>query len=839
MLKRLSQKVLLSALVFFCFNFHLSAQVTKRIYLVGNSVTDGMNYGGFANIALSRGNTHIYGRNMIPGAPLELLWSSTSAFSEAPYGIHTNALPNYTWDAVSLQPFDRPIDGANGDLAMFGNFINEAKGKSPNVQFYVYSRYPRKPQDATVFDANLWEKLWLGTYTGNYQSNETRKYFEDLLLAERAKHTDVKPALIVPVGEVLFELNKRFRNNEVPGFSSAWDLYSDGIHVTNVGSYVVAATFYATMYREDIRNSDVPYQYGSIPAELASVIQNTVHNVVFGYQYSGATASDLVKVTGVAVSPKELNLSILQINALSATVSPTNAANKSVTWSSSNTGIVTVDTKGKIKAVGNGTAYVIVKTSDGGFKDSCKVNVTGTLTGTTVKGTLAEWSFIGAKGMNTVISTKYLNGVSTSSPSLIASIGSGLKATGYVDNTFTATSQTTLNLKTSLADKEYFSFKVAPVDGKLLTIDSLMFTTISQNRTRTYAIYSSVKGFALENIIDSVKAVSGSSKHKIKILGHSNVSDSIEFRVFVYGYNNTYEATGFANSNTANDFSIFGKVFTPDPISDTQAPTTPGSLAAIQVKDVQLTLNWNESMDDYGLAGYNVYKDGVKINSALLTETSIDVKELTSGVNYKFSVEAVDEKGNISPKAEIFVMTNRKPIAAITATTSASSHLTYLFSATESTDPDTEDFILGYEWNFGDGSPLEISNRPTHTYAKAGNYIVTLRVMDNRNFYSEPVTKTINISTSSINVDNKFSKALSIFPNPSNGKNITIVFNGIESKERILSVMDLSGRVITSMQVVKGDNNQINLESLGLENGIYLLKISSNDSVFVERLVIE
>ncbi|MDR1465334.1 MAG: InlB B-repeat-containing protein [Oscillospiraceae bacterium] len=61
---------------------------------------------------------------------------------------------------------------------------------------------------------------------------------------------------------------------------------------------------------------------------------------------------------------------------LIATVTPANASNKAVTWSSSNPGIVTVDASGKVTAVAPGTAVVAVTTVVGGKTDSCTVTVT-------------------------------------------------------------------------------------------------------------------------------------------------------------------------------------------------------------------------------------------------------------------------------------------------------------------------------------------------------------------------------------------------------------------------------------------------------------------------------
>ena len=61
---------------------------------------------------------------------------------------------------------------------------------------------------------------------------------------------------------------------------------------------------------------------------------------------------------------------------LMATVLPTNATNKAVRWTSSNTSVVTVTSNGQIKALRTGTATVSAHSTDGtGLSASCTVTV--------------------------------------------------------------------------------------------------------------------------------------------------------------------------------------------------------------------------------------------------------------------------------------------------------------------------------------------------------------------------------------------------------------------------------------------------------------------------------
>jgi hypothetical protein len=61
--------------------------------------------------------------------------------------------------------------------------------------------------------------------------------------------------------------------------------------------------------------------------------------------------------------------------------------------------------------------------------------------------------------------------------------------------------------------------------------------------------------------------------------------------------------------------------------------------------DSAVKLQWG-AIKNTDHAGFNVYLNGVKHNSSLLTSTVYDVKPLQFGVNYSFKVTSVDQKGN-------------------------------------------------------------------------------------------------------------------------------------------------------------------------------------------------
>lgn len=83
-----------------------------------------------------------------------------------------------------------------------------------------------------------------------------------------------------------------------------------------------------------------------------------------------------ISVTGVSLNKTSLSLTVGGSQSLSATVSPSNASDKSVSWKSSDTSVATVDGSGNVKAVKAGTATITVTTKDGSKTATCKVTVT-------------------------------------------------------------------------------------------------------------------------------------------------------------------------------------------------------------------------------------------------------------------------------------------------------------------------------------------------------------------------------------------------------------------------------------------------------------------------------
>ena len=82
-----------------------------------------------------------------------------------------------------------------------------------------------------------------------------------------------------------------------------------------------------------------------------------------------------IPVTGIGLNKSSIKLTVGQSTKLTSSVRPSDATNKGVFWSSSNTKIVTVDSSGNVTAKKAGSATIKVTTRDGGYSAKATVTV--------------------------------------------------------------------------------------------------------------------------------------------------------------------------------------------------------------------------------------------------------------------------------------------------------------------------------------------------------------------------------------------------------------------------------------------------------------------------------
>jgi hypothetical protein len=87
-------------------------------------------------------------------------------------------------------------------------------------------------------------------------------------------------------------------------------------------------------------------------------------------------------------------------------------------------------------------------------------------------------------------------------------------------------------------------------------------------------------------------------------------------------------------------------VLTGTPAPDSAAPSVPGTLGATGILSSRVTIEWDASTDNVGVAGYRVYRGGTAIGTSVST-TYAD-STVSANTTYTYAVSAFDAAGNES-----------------------------------------------------------------------------------------------------------------------------------------------------------------------------------------------
>lgn len=151
-------------------------------------------------------------------------------------------------------------------------------------------------------------------------------------------------------------------------------------------------------------------------------------------------------VTGVTVSPTTLTLNVGGTYTLAKTISPSGASNQNVVWSTNNTAVATVDSSGKVTAVGKGTCTITCTSSENSsYKGTCAVTVNQQATGISISPTSVTLEVGQTTSVSASVSPSNANNRNytlSSNNTAVATVSNGIiTAVGVGTCTITATSE--------------------------------------------------------------------------------------------------------------------------------------------------------------------------------------------------------------------------------------------------------------------------------------------------------------------------------------------------------------------------------------------------------------
>ena len=353
-------------------------------YAIGNSLTRGLSVGNgttgnrLQQLFADGGIDYTYGTQLGAGFRLyqhldqqagggsgSASFNNENSVGAPAFGDYDNALRNFDFDALILQPFMHPIDAEPGPSAApdrrfvigarqaTNAFIDYARGLPPQIQnsgryvppggtgrydldnpnsnfstgnFYIYETWPGVGDIYDDSQSDTYADYWDQPYTSGTDALPSRDSFDDLIGFVNADNPDLDtPVRVIPVGEVLYELDLAIRDGALPGIEDFYDrsqdyfvtarrnggnpppfdpddfdpqagvlnFYADGIHLNDqphngpdsgtIGAYVAALTHYAVLTGESPVGLGVgPYEQldSQADAALIEALQQTVWDVV-------------------------------------------------------------------------------------------------------------------------------------------------------------------------------------------------------------------------------------------------------------------------------------------------------------------------------------------------------------------------------------------------------------------------------------------------------------------------------------------------------------------------------------------------------------------------------
>jgi len=294
--------------------------------------------------------------------------------------------------------------------------------------------------------------------------------------------------------------------------------------------------------------------------------------------YAICNVTVLTSVTGITLDTSSLDMYLGETYRLSYVIKPTSASDASVTWTTSNKSVVTVDSTGLVSAKGVGTAVILVKTVDGGYVATCTVNVGSLATAvkfdvtkltlniddyyylettlTPANTTQTTISFSSDDTSIAIVSKKgKVTGVGVGSTVIFAKTMTGSVAYCTVNVLQPVASIALSDSEISIDVKERYElsaiFTPSDVDNSNVTWSS------SDTSIATVDKYGFVTGVAGGTAIITATAEDGGYKDFCIVTVNESVTDiTLSDQFYKLGLGDTYRLTATVTGNTATDKGV-------------------------------------------------------------------------------------------------------------------------------------------------------------------------------------------------------------------------------------------------------------------------------------------
>jgi subtilisin family serine protease/PKD repeat protein len=147
------------------------------------------------------------------------------------------------------------------------------------------------------------------------------------------------------------------------------------------------------------------------------------------------------------------------------------------------------------------------------------------------------------------------------------------------------------------------------------------------------------------------------------------------------------------------------------------------------------------------------------------------------------------------------------------------------------------DVVKEFHWNFGDGSTSS-DEHPSHTFTAPGVYVVSLTILASDGC-SDFALDTIFVENAEVSATKSTLSSLDVadvFPNPVEDV-LSVHFNLATSKNVILRLADLTGRVVGVSRHSYIREASVSMDVASLPQGVYLLSVETEQGISVWKVV--
>lgn len=276
----------ISLLFFFLLKSNQQILIADNVYLLGHSLINFDMPAMFNGLAIDASVDHSYAAQVGIGANLNYNWNNPSS---AQGDMYTNELPKGIYDAFVLTeaiPLLNHTTWSDTDIYL-ANFYNYAKSYNSNTTVYLFE---------------TWHCTDSGTETGcDWDDNDDIQWRDrldsDLVIWEGLVNdfnaTNNGDMLLIPGGQAMALLYDDIMTGTTPDLASINDIFSDNIHLNDIGNYYMACLYFACVYGmspEGLTNQTYDQWGGAYAAPsvaLANRLQQLAWQTVINYPLSG------------------------------------------------------------------------------------------------------------------------------------------------------------------------------------------------------------------------------------------------------------------------------------------------------------------------------------------------------------------------------------------------------------------------------------------------------------------------------------------------------------------------------------------------------------------------